>query len=197
MPLTFVSFHGSGLDSGSLADFLHGLDPTALTIAFDGPIKNGSGFNFWNRRPDGSIDAAELLDRAQRFADSNAERLAQASKTPRIAIGYSSGAIFAQAIIAIAPDCFDAAILMRSAPISSDFAFPPMLEMPVLIISGRSDARRRPDDGNCIASQMENAGALVQQVTLDCGHGWAGGNADLTTARTWVKEVVPVLRTVL
>lgn len=186
----FASFHGSGLRKDSLADFLHKLDSTAHVNAFQGTIKNGAGFNFWNRGSDGRIDPTTILAGARNFAERHTAQLRQCPQRPVIAIGYSSGAIFAQALIAVAPKTFDGAILMRTAPISSNFMFPDLFQMPVIVISGIADPRRRSDDGDRVALQMEKAGAIVQRTALNCGHGWADGDADLIAAKTWLNATL-------
>lgn len=104
-------------------------------------------------------------------------------------MGYSSGAIFAEALLSVAPDKFVGAILMRPEPLSPNFTFPEMSAKPVLIVAGEHDQRRRPDDAAILAEQLSKAGARVSLHVINAEHGWAGDNADVVLARYWLPTV--------
>jgi phospholipase/carboxylesterase len=186
--LSLLALHGSGRDETDLADFCHQLAPQARFIAPRGPFAQAGGYTFFRRRPDHSIDAVGVLDRATEWMSQEA-----ASHFPSsgeiIVVGYSSGAIFAEALLSIVPERFAGAILMRPEPLSPSFSFPEMLAKPILIVAGQYDERRRPRDAAILAEQLSNAGALVSLNVIQADHGWAGGNADLTLARSWLTTV--------
>lgn len=182
--LTLLALHGSGRDETDLVDFCHRLAPGSNIATPRGPFVQADGFTFFKRRSDRSIDASEVLDQAKKWIGS--EFAAHAPPSGEVVlIGYSSGAIFAEALLSVAPDEFSGAILMRPQPLSSDFSFPKMRKKPILIIAGKHDDRRDPDDADILAEQLANAEACVSLNLLDAGHGWAPDDADIALARSW------------
>jgi phospholipase/carboxylesterase len=186
--LTLLALHGSGRDETDLAEFCHQLAPQARIIAPRGTFAQEGGFTFFKRRSDRSIAAAEVVKQAASWVsqEGNANLLASDDV---IIVGYSSGAIFAEALLSVLPRRFTGAILMRPEPLSRDFRFPGMLEKPILIVAGMHDERRRHDDAAVLNEQLVNAGAVASLHVIDAGHGWARQNADLTLARSWMVAI--------
>ena len=189
--LTILAFHGSGRDETDLAEFCHQLSPQARIIAPRGQFTQGDGFTFFKRRSDRSIAAAELMDQAARWVSQEIDAHLPASGEV-IMVGYSSGAIFAEALLSVLPKRFTGAILMRPEPLSANFRFPGMPEKPILIVAGTHDERRRQDDAAVLTEQLVNAGAVVSLHVIDAGHGWARHNADLTLARSWLATIANI-----
>jgi len=183
--LSLLSLHGSGRDETDLADFCHQLAPQARFIAPRGPFAQAGGYTFFRRRSDRSIDAAEVLNLATAWVSQEAQAFLPAPGEV-IAVGYSSGAIFAEALLSVAPERLAGAILMRPEPLSPNFKFPGMSAKPVLIVAGQHDERRRPDDAAILAEQLSKAGARVSLHVINAEHGWAGDNADVMLARSWL-----------
>lgn len=182
--LTLLALHGSGRDETDLADFCRRLAPGSNIATPRGPFVQDKGFTFFKRRTDRSIDAAEVLDLANRWIAS--EFAAHAPPSGEVVlVGYSSGAIFAEALLSVAPDKFSSAVLMRPQPLSSNFSFPEMRKKPILIIAGKHDDRRDPDDAAILAEQLANAEACFSLNLLDAGHGWAPDDADIALAHSW------------
>jgi phospholipase/carboxylesterase len=186
--LSLLALHGSGRDETDLADFCHQLAPQARFIAPRSPFAQAGGYTFFRRRTDHSIDAAEVLDLATGWVSQEAEVHLPASGEV-IVLGYSSGAIFAEALLSIVPERFAGAILMPPEPLSQNFRFPEMSAKPILIVAGQHDERRRPKDAAILAEQLSKAGALVSLHVIDAEHGWAGDNADVTLACSWLATV--------
>ncbi|MGK9286420.1 alpha/beta hydrolase [Sinorhizobium meliloti] len=186
--LTLLALHGSGRDETDLAEFCHQLAPQAHISAPRGPFAQADGFTFFRRRSDRSIAAAEVLDLATRWVSQEVEAHLPASGEV-IVVGYSSGAIFAEALLSVAPQRFAGAVLMRPEPLSSNFSFSEMPAKPILIVAGKHDERRRHDDAAVLTEQFNKAGAVVSLHVIDAGHGWARHNADVTLARSWLATV--------
>jgi phospholipase/carboxylesterase len=186
--LTLLALHGSGRDETDLVNFCHQLAPQAHLRAPRGQFAQTDGFTFFRRRSDGSIDAAEVRDLATRWLPQEGE-LPPLASSEVIVAGYSSGAIFAEALISVAPKRFAGAVLMRPEPLSRDFGFPEMAGTPILIVAGEHDERRRYDDAAVLSEQLTNAGAVVSLHVIDAGHGWAPNNADVKLARSWLATV--------
>jgi phospholipase/carboxylesterase len=188
--LSFLALHGSGRDETDLADFCHQLAPQARLIAPRGPFAQADGYTFFRRRSDRSIDAAEVLDLATKWVSQEAEAHLPTPSGVLLA-GYSSGAIFAAAMLSVAPERFAGVILLRPEPLSPSFTFSQMRAKPILIVAGNDDERRRRDDAAVLAEQLEAAGAVVSLNVIEAGHEWAPQNGDLALARAWLASVPP------
>ena len=108
-----------------------------------------------------------------------------------LVIGYSSGAVFAEALLAVAPHLFAGTVLLRPQPIADDFTFPTLsypVGKPILIISGLQDNRRQPYHAPKLACQLQHAEAVVTHHALEAGHDWASHDRDFSLARTWLDE---------
>ncbi len=186
--LTLLAFHGSGRDETDLVEFCHQLAPHAHTSTPRGPFAHADGFTFFRRRSDNGVAAAEVVDLARNWVSQEFETHLSTSGEV-IVVGYSSGAIFAQALLSVVPDRFAGAVLMRPEPLSPNFRFSEMSAKPILIVAGEHDERRRHDDAAVLAEQLDQAGAFVSLHVIDAGHGWARHHADLALARSWLANV--------
>lgn len=189
--LTLLAFHGSGRDETDLTEFCRQLAPDAHIRAPRGSFAQGDGFTFFRRRPDRSIAAAEVVHLATDWISQESEAHLPVSGD-LIAVGYSSGAIFVEALLSAAPEMFAAAILLRPEPLSPSFNFPTMPAKPVLIVAGERDERRRLDDATVLAAQLQRAGAIVSLHVIDAGHGWAQDDKDVALARSWLVTLAAV-----
>lgn len=186
--VALLALHGSARDETDLAEFSRRIAPHARLIAPRGPFPDANGFTFFRRRPDRSIASTEVVDLAREWL-SRAATLLPADTREVVLAGYSSGAIFAEALLSVAPERFAGAILLRPEPLSPGFTFPDMPGKPILVLAGRYDERRRPDDALVLATQLGAARAKVSLHVLDAGHGWAAQDADGTLARTWLASI--------
>ena len=186
--LRLLALHGSGRDETDLVEFCHQLAPHANISAPRGQFAQADGFTFFKRRSDHSIAAAEVVDLAARWVLQEFEEHLPASDEV-IVVGYSSGAIFAEALLSVAPERFTGAILMRPEPLSPNFCFSQMPAKPILIVAGKHDERRRQDDAAVLTEQLNKSGAFVSLHVIDAGHGWARHNADITLAHSWLATV--------
>ncbi|MHA3913459.1 alpha/beta hydrolase [Halovulum sp. GXIMD14793] len=185
--LTVLALHGSGQDETSLAGFARQIAPDANLLSPRGLFSDGRGYTFFRRGADRSIDTVQVLRIARDWLNRDIE-LPAAGRTGALLVGYSSGAVFAEALLAEAPTQFSGAILLRPEPLAADFCFPQMDNKPVLILAGQKDERRKPEHGRRLAEQFRSAGACVTYHMLDCGHGWASEDQDLCLAQSWLKR---------
>lgn len=189
---TILGLHGSSGHANLIQSYIARLAPNTPSYCPRGTFVDGDGFTFFKRNPDFSIPMDELLDLAK---DSVAPSgfLAEIAKKKLLVVGYSSGAVFAAALLAVAPHLFIGAVLLRPQPIADDFTFPNLSDTvpdgkPILIISGLQDNRRQPHHAPQLAHQLRHTGADVTHHALDAGHDWASRDRDLTLARTWMAE---------
>jgi phospholipase/carboxylesterase len=186
--ITLLALHGSSRDETDLVGFSRQIAPDASLVATRGPFPDGSGFTFFRRRPDRSIDSAEIISLAGQWLSRDA-KVSLPEQGKIILVGYSSGAIFAEALLAVMPQRFAGAILLRPEPLSADFIFPEMVGKPIIVLEGRHDERRRPGDAALLAVQLRSALAEVTLHTLDTGHGWAPHDEDAVLVRSWLASV--------
>lgn len=183
-----LGLHGSCGHPGLLEPFLSQVAPDAPCYLPTGTISDGNGFTFFARRADGSIPEASLIDLAEQSLMPGGCIAACGLKKPLI-VGFSSGAIFGSALLAVAPERFAGAILMRPQPISEDFVFPALAGKPVLVLSGLQDVRRKPEHARLVTAQLLTAGAVVTFHEIDTGHGWTA--EDIGLAKEWLAETLP------
>lgn len=186
--ITLLALHGSSRDETDLAEFSQQIAPDARVAAPRGTFSEGNGYTFFRRRPDRSIDSAEIVALAGHWLSHDAGKLLPA-QGKIIVVGYSSGAIFAEALLSVMPDRFAGAILLRPEPLAREFVFPEMPRKPIIVLAGRHDERRRPDDAARLAAQLGSARAEVTLHTLDTGHGWAPHDQDVVLVRSWLTSV--------
>ncbi|TKA97294.1 hypothetical protein FAZ78_06975 [Cereibacter changlensis] len=185
---TLLVLHGSSRDETDLAEYSLKLAPHARVIAPRGAFPEGSGVTFFKRRADRSIAGDEVVALAKQWVSTEPGLLPLAPEKV-VVVGYSSGAVFAEALLSVTPDMLAGAILMRPEPLSADFVFPAMAGKPILILAGKHDERRRLTDAPLLAAQFEAAGADVTLHVLDSGHGWAPLGEDIVLARAWLAEI--------
>jgi phospholipase/carboxylesterase len=183
-----VLLHGSGGNERELVPLAAELAPGAATLSLRGTVEIDGGFAFFLRRPDRSIDEADLTARIPPLAG----LVAAASKehgfaNPPVVIGFSNGAIMAAALLLTHPTLFAGGVLLRPlSPFRDDR--PARLDAtPVLIIDGEKDSRRSPGDGAVLAQRFNRAGATVTHQVLPVGH--AITEMDERIARAWLARL--------
>jgi phospholipase/carboxylesterase len=188
--LTLLALHGAGRSETDLAAFCHRIAPRAQALLPRGDRPCGAGYAWVGRSADGGISRAEVLTRAARWRPADPEQPPR-SRGRLVLVGYSRGALMALALMHRRPDRYAACILLRPEPLSRHAAFPRLPCTAVLILAGRGDTRRRPDDAARLARQLQAAGARVALCHVPGGHGWSPGDRDARLARAWLSRVVP------
>lgn len=176
-----VAFHGSGQTETSLGPFVDAIAPGCDRFLPRGALVEKEGFTFFRRDDDLRIDPESLLDQARLW-------LVKQNLSEIMLVGYSSGAIFSEALLSFEPDRFSGAILLRPEPIAMDFRFPDMGCKPILILSGERDERRPVGAAIALKDQLANANAKVTLHNLNAGHGWANNGEDIRLSCQWLVE---------
>jgi phospholipase/carboxylesterase len=183
--LKVLGLHGSSGHPESIERFVRELRFPLDASCPKGPFADGAGFTFFRRDADFGIPADDLLDLARNSLTPGG-LLADYVNDTLLLVGFSSGAIFATALLAVSPACFAGAILLRPQPIREDFAFPELSLKPILIISGAHDVRRQPWHAAQLSDQLSDAHASVTHHVLDVGHGIASDGSDHSLASAWL-----------
>lgn len=185
-----LGLHGSSGHPNLIQNYISRFVPDIPAYCPRGTFADGDGFTFFKHKPDFSIPTDELLDLAKNSVAPSGFVTEFAMKK-LLVIGYSSGAVFAEALLAVAPHLFAGAVLLRPQPIADDFTFPTLsypVGKPILIISGLQDNRRQPYHAPKLACQLQHAEAVVTHHALEAGHDWASHDRDFSLARTWLDE---------
>jgi phospholipase/carboxylesterase len=166
-----VLLHGSGGDEHELIALAADVAPGSPAVGVRGSAPFGNGHAFFHRRPDRTIDEADLVERIPVLAAFlSSVRAEHGLVRPPVAIGFSNGAIMTAALLMTHPRLLAGAILFRPL---SPFAEDPPTRLdgkPVLILDGAKDDRRAPEDGAHLADRLRAAGAVVTHRVLPVGH---------------------------
>jgi phospholipase/carboxylesterase len=163
--------HGSGMDETELLPLAAEAASDHPVISLRGGIAWESGYAFFRRNGDRTLDIADLAaqtGRVRSFVDAAIK--SQSISGPPILLGFSNGAIMAASLLMHDPACALGAVLIRPLSPVPDAALPPIAEKPVLILSGDSDDRRQPEDATISAQQFQAAGAKVEFHISPTGH---------------------------
>ncbi len=163
--------HGSSRDETELPPLADTAVPGWQYLSLRGPIPWESGYAFFLRNPDRTLDQNDLAlqtERLHAFIQAAIETGLLAR--PPILLGFSNGAIIAAALLIRDPDIAAGAILIRPLSPNPDAIIPQMPTKPVLILSGDRDDRRSPEDAVAITRQFRAAGADVTSRSSPTDH---------------------------
>ncbi len=179
-----VLLHGSGGTEADLMPFAHRLNPRATLLGLRGRSTE-EGVARWFRRlaPDrfdqddiraeaGAL--AAFLVGAVRGYGLDAARLA--------CLGYSNGANFLAATMALHPGTITSAILLRAMPVLAALPATDLAGARVLMLNGADDPTT--NDAPQLETWLRASGAEVEARVLAAGHALA--QADDEAARRWL-----------
>jgi phospholipase/carboxylesterase len=163
--------HGSNRDETELLPLVETAAPGWPYISLRGPIPWESGYAFFRRNPDRTLDKADLALQTERLRTFIQAAIETGLITcPPILFGFSNGAIIAASLLIRDPDTAAGAILIRPLSPDPDAIIPTMPAKPVLILSGDRDDRRSPEDAVTITRQFQAAGADVTSHSSPTDH---------------------------
>ncbi|MEO8530967.1 MAG: alpha/beta hydrolase, partial [Deltaproteobacteria bacterium] len=159
-------------------------------ISLRGSMPWKGGYTFFLRKPDDSLD---LDDLALRLPELTAfiRDLAAREGVPPILVGYSNGAIITSALIASEPNLVSGAVLLRPMPPGPDYKPAALYGLPILMLGGRTDERRKPEDFPKLERLLREAGGQVAAQLLNCGHGWEASGLDMRLTAAWLAGFDP------
>lgn len=185
-----VLLHGSGQDERTLLTFAARACPGHPLVPVRGRIPWESGFAFFRRNPDRTLDLADLDEGAAALQDLLSS-LRAAGHRPAVLLGYSNGAVAAAAALALDATAVAGAVLLRPLTSSPDVALPAMSACPVLLVAATHDERRDPRDARTLHEQLLAAGAAPTLVALPAGHPLTERDAAVVAA--WLGDLVAQL----
>lgn len=182
-----VLLHGSGQDETALLGFAENACPAHTLVPVRGRVPWEGGFAFFRRRPDRTLDQADLALGAKSLRRL-LRRLRDDGHQPPVLVGYSNGAIAAAAAILTEPRLSVGAVLLRPLSPMPGQALPSLDGYSLLLVAARDDARRRPDDAPALHRQLLAAGASSTLAVLPTGHPLT--TRDQATVASWLRDLV-------
>jgi len=168
-PIVFL--HGSGQNETTLMALAQMAASHHPAIFLRGALEWESGYAFFRRHPDRTLDMADLEQRIIEIAEFIIDqRRIGALRSSPVLVGYSNGAIMAEALIRTMPERFAGAVLLR--PLSPDLAGDKkkLHGKPILLMPATDDDRRAPQDAELASELLIGLGADVEIVAHAGGH---------------------------
>ncbi|HEX8271473.1 MAG TPA: dienelactone hydrolase family protein [Longimicrobiaceae bacterium] len=182
---TLLLLHGPAGDETELVPLARALAPDATYLSPRGEVLERGIRRHFAFLHDGVADEGELARRARalrELVEGSAEGRAPGGD-PVVAIGYSTGADMAAAVLLRDPGLLHAAVLLR--PRWAPRARGARLDgTPVLLLAGRRDPLVPAGAAEGVARELRAAGAAVALEWTDTGH--APAQAELAVAREWM-----------
>ncbi|HEY2757292.1 MAG TPA: alpha/beta hydrolase [Pseudolabrys sp.] len=178
--------HGTGGDENDLLQLGKAVAPGAALLSPRGKVLEHGMPRFFRRLAEGVFDEDDVRRRAEELADFIGEARSHYGLAAPVALGYSNGANIAAAVMLLRPQALAGAILLRAMV---PFRQPPKADLAgknALIVSGSQDQIIPADNAARLATQLRDAGAMVDHRVLPAGH--ALSNADLRLSSQWLLE---------
>jgi phospholipase/carboxylesterase len=167
-PVIFL-FHGTGGDENQFFDLAGQLVPGARRVAPRGDVSEHGALRYFRRTGEGVYDMDDLRLRTEAMADFVREQLGAVRPSRVIGLGYSNGANILASAQFVAPELFDATVLMHPlipfAPPAAD-----LTGKQVLITAGRRDPIAPANATQALADYFSVNGATARIEWHEGGH---------------------------
>lgn len=177
--------HGTGGNEASLMPLAHRIAPRATLLGLRGRATEEGTTRWFSRLPDlMGFDQDDIASEAAAFAAFVERAMSAYGLDPErlTVLGYSNGANFAAAAMALHPGLIRRAILLRPVPALDDLPGVDLSGSAVLALNGARD----PFGGGAdrLNAWFEASGATLTAVALDAAHGLT--SEDEGRARDWL-----------
>lgn len=167
-PLIFL-FHGTGGDENQFFDLAAELVPGAARVAPRGDVSEHGALRYFRRTAEGVYDMADLKQRTAAMTDFVRTEVAKRQPGKVFGLGYSNGANILASVQFLAPELFDATVLMHPlipfAPPKADFG-----GRRVLITAGQRDPIAPSGASEALAAYFSANGARSEIAWHAGGH---------------------------
>lgn len=182
---TLILLHGTGGSEADLMPLAHRIAPRATLLGVRGRSLEEGSVRWFRRLTMTSFDQEDIRSETEAFAAFIEGAVAGYGLDPATTtfLGYSNGANFAAAVMALQPGMIRRAILLRAIAVLDDLPDTNLAEPKVLTVTGAQDpfGQRGPQ----LDSWLRQCGAAVETHTIDAGHQLAP--ADGTIAAEWLR----------
>ncbi len=167
---TLVLLHGTGGSEADLMPLAHRIAPRATLLGVRGRSIEEGSVRWFRRIGMTGFDQADIRSEAEAFTAfvDGAISSYGLDRAKMTFLGYSNGANFAAAMIALQPGTIRQAILLRAVPVLDNPPEADLAGMQVLTITGANDpfGQRGPE----LDEWLRRNGATVATHTIDAGH---------------------------
>jgi len=184
----WIALHGAGRDETDMPPLVHAFAPGDAVLAPRGPLAFENGYSFFRKCPDRACGDAEIAARADHLGAFLADMCSNRFRGRTLFLyGCSSGAVMGAALLMRGASGISGAVLLRPKPPFRDPDPEPALDIPVLVLEGKSDPRRTRTDAAILSEQLRRRGARVCQRMVEGGH--APTLEDHRAAALWRREL--------
>ncbi|WP_026758884.1 VOC family protein [Sediminimonas qiaohouensis] len=178
--------HGTGGNEADLMPFATRLNPRATLLGLRGRATEEGVARFFRRLGPEVFDQADIRAEARAFdAFLRGAVRGYGLEPERLTVlGYSNGANFAAAVMALYPGAIGRAVLLRAMPVLETPPAVDLADTEVLLLSGAEDPLA-PKAG-ALARWLSDSGANCEARRGAAGHAISAG--DLDAARTWLER---------
>lgn len=182
-----VALHGSGGAEADLFGFAHRMNPRATLLGVRGRATEEGTARWFRRLGAGVFDQADIRSEAEAFTAflDGAVKSYGLERDRMTVLGYSNGANFAAAVMALYPDAIGQAVLLRTRLVLEDLPQVDLSNLTLLTLAGAQDPDA--DQAQGLAEWMAARGAQVKAQVVQAGHTW--GDDDLRAAQDWINGV--------
>ena len=178
--------HGTGGDENDLVPLAAQLSPGSALLSPRGKVLENAMPRFFRRLAEGVFDLADLKARTAELANFiAAARMAYGIDAP-VAVGFSTGANIAAALLLTRPQVLRGAVLLRAMLPFEPEPLPDLAGKPLLLLSGSNDTMISAAGRERLAAVLQAAGADLVYKALPTGHNLTQN--DLNLAAQWLKE---------
>jgi len=178
--------HGTGGHEADLMPFAARLAPRATLLGLRGRATEEGVARFFRRLGPKVFDQADIRAEARAFDAFLRGAVRGYGLDPErlTVLGYSNGANFAAAVMALYPGAIRRAILLRALPVLEDLPAVDLAGTEVLLLSGADDPLA--PQAESLARWLADSGAKCETRSVAAGHAISDG--DLDAARGWVER---------
>ncbi|MDF3605970.1 VOC family protein [Paracoccus sp. DMF-8] len=186
-----VLLHGSGRNEADMMPMAHHIAPRATLLGVRGRSTEEGHPRWFRRYSDMEFDQADIRSEAAAFADFLQDAIrAYGLDADRLGVlGYSNGANFAAALMALHPGLIRRAILLRALAALDDLPAVDLSGTDVLLLTGATDPYTKGTPR--LRDWLVASGAQVEPHELTAGHGPTP--QDEALARDWLAHEMPKL----
>ncbi len=167
-PLLFT-FHGTGGDENQFIGMARDMLPAATIVSPRGDVSEHGAARFFRRTGEGVYDMADLARATGKMTDFVRAHVEAIRPSAVLGIGYSNGANMLASMVFLAPDLFDAAVLMHPL-IPFEPAQGSLAGRRVLVTAGRRDPICPPEMTTRLVDHLRLRGADATLEWHEGGH---------------------------
>lgn len=183
---TIVLLHGTGGNEADLMPLAHRIAPRATLLGVRGRSHEEGVARWFRRLSMTTFDQADIRKEAEAFAFFFEEAVASygLERDRTSFIGYSNGANFAAALMALHPGLIRGAVLMRAMLVLEQLPEPDLAGVEVLMLTGTRDPYGQY--APALEAWLRARGAGLDARQIEAGHELSP--ADISAARDWLNR---------